>query len=84
MKMGEKRPQVQGDGGEGAGLLPQEVDRKYRKLNTQNRAVLPHYADIRSRRAARFSSREKMEGALQIQEGDRPASPPLQTPIPFL
>ena len=170
MKRGEKRPQVQGGGGEGAGLLPQEVDRKCQKLNTQNRAVLPlllllshfshvrlcvtprrqptrpcrpwdspgkktgvgchfllqcmkvksesevaqscptlsdpmdcslpgssvhgifqarvlewsaisfsqsyHiYVDIRCRRAARFSSGEKMEGALQIQEGDRPASP---------
>ena len=42
------------------------------------------YVDIRSRRAARFSSGEKMEGALQIQEGDRPASPPPQTPFPFL
>ena len=39
------------------------------------------YVDIRSRRAARFSSGEKMEGALQIQEGDRP---PPQTPFPFL
>ena len=84
MKRGETSPQVRGDGGEGAGLLPQEVDRKCWKLNTQNRAVLPHYADIRSRRAARFSSGEKMEGALQIQEGDRPASPPPQTPFPFL
>ena len=42
MKRGEKRPQVQGGGGEGAGLLLQEVDRKCKKLNTQNRAVLPH------------------------------------------